>query len=234
MNSLVELDNVTKHYDSPAASLPVLRGLSLSVAKGQSLAIVGVSGSGKTTLLNLIGLLDRPDSGAVRLDGQDVSSLNDDALADLRNQRIGFVFQAHHLLPQLTVLENVLLPELARGRFVPAEATARAKSLLDRVGLGERMNHRPGQLSGGEQQRTAVVRALINQPQLLLADEPTGSLDRASAEGLGQLLADLNGQDGLTLVIVTHSLELAHRMHQVYELRDGQLHPLAAEATPKP
>ena len=234
MNNLVELDNVTKRYSPADASPPVLRELSLAAPSGQSMAIVGVSGSGKTTLLNLIGLLDRPDSGRVLLSGQDVSTLDDLALAGLRNQQIGFVFQAHHLLPQLTVLENVLLPVLATTSTVPSATIDRARQLLDRVGLSHRTDYRPGQLSGGEQQRAAVVRALINRPQLLLADEPTGSLDRASAESLAQLLADLHRQDGLTMIVVTHSTELARRMERAYELRDGRLHPLPAEGTARP
>ena len=182
------------------------------------------SGSGKSTLLNIIGTLDRPSSGEVLLDGQDLRRLNDVELASVRNRQIGFVFQAHHLLPQCNVLENVLLPTLAtRDPAVRSGASERAKRLLERVGLDGRIAHRPGQLSGGERQRVAVVRALINQPKLLLADEPTGALDRASAGNLSDLLVALNREEGVTLIVVTHALDLAKRMGRVLELRDGRL-----------
>ena len=224
MNPIVELQHVTKRYDQAPSDSAVLRDVCLTVDSGQSAAILGVSGSGKTTLLNIIGMLDVPTSGQVRLAGQDVLGLDDAQTAQVRNRQVGFVFQMHHLLPQLTVLENVLLPVLAGGGRADAGAKARAEALLERLGLEPRMSHRPGQLSGGEQQRTAVARALINQPQLLLADEPTGSLDAASRENLSSLLVDLNRTDGLTLIVVTHSLELARRMGRVYQLRDGRLH----------
>jgi ABC-type lipoprotein export system ATPase subunit len=230
---ILKLESVSKRYDSPnrAGSLIVLDGISLDVGRGESLAIVGPSGSGKSTLLQIIGTLDRPTSGSVRLDGADLSGLDEAKLAEARNRRIGFVFQAHYLLPQCTVLENVLVPTLARAakadkssKTTPGEgAQDRAQRLLKRVGLNERQGHRPGELSGGERQRAAVVRALINQPQLLLADEPTGSLDHASAQELGQLLVDLNREEGVTLIVVTHSPELARRMAKVLELRDGKL-----------
>jgi lipoprotein-releasing system ATP-binding protein len=194
------------------------------LGQGETLAIVGPSGSGKSTLLNIIGTLDRPSSGTVRLDGQDLTELDEAQLASLRNRRIGFVFQAHHLLPHCTVLENVLVPTLAtRERAEQEGAGQRARRLLDRVGLGARLDHRPGQLSGGERQRVAVVRALINQPQLLLADEPTGALDRAAAEALAELLVDLNREHGVTLIVVTHALDLARRMGRVNVLKDGRL-----------
>jgi lipoprotein-releasing system ATP-binding protein len=189
-------------------------------------AIVGPSGSGKSTLLNLLGTLDAPDSGSVWFEGRDLTGLSPKELATLRNRRIGFIFQNHHLLPQCTVLENVLIPTLAEQRRAPEEAVARAGQLLDRVGLGHRIDHTPGRLSGGERQRTAVVRALINQPALLLADEPTGALDRASAGEITRLLTELNLKDGLTLIVVTHSAELAGLMSRAVELRDGQLVPL--------
>jgi predicted ABC-type transport system involved in lysophospholipase L1 biosynthesis ATPase subunit len=219
------LDNVTKRYDGPdgAAAAPVLQGVMLSVAAGESIAIVGPSGSGKSTLLNIMGTLDRPTSGSVRLDGQDLANLGDDALAAIRNRRIGFVFQLHHLLPQCTALENVLVPMLAGGG--PKDAQDRAARLLERVGLKDRMDYRPGQLSGGERQRVAVARALVNKPALLLADEPTGSLDRAAAEHLTDLLAELNREEGVTLVVVTHAAPLAARMGRVMELKDGRLAP---------
>jgi lipoprotein-releasing system ATP-binding protein len=225
---IVELDHIRKQYGSAATDQVVLDDVSLRVEAGQSLAIIGVSGSGKTTLLNILGLLDRPTSGTLRLGGQDVASLDESALAALRNRKIGFVFQMHHLLPQLTVLENVLLPVLAQRKSADEPAVARARALLRRVGLEAHANQRPGQLSGGQQQRAAVVRALINQPEILLADEPTGALDHGSSQSLADLLVELNATDALTLIVVTHNLELAGRMRQVYELGDGKLSRHAA------
>ncbi len=222
---LLELTDVAKTYEDPGGGPPttVLRGVSLRVEAGESLAVVGPSGSGKSTLLNIIGALDRPTSGTVVLDGHDLATLDDPELAKVRNRLIGFVFQLHHLLPQCTVLENVLVPTLAGGG--EPEAEERARALLERVGLADRLHYFPGQLSGGERQRVAVVRALINSPRLLLADEPTGSLDRASAENLAELLAELNREEGVTLVMVTHAVHLAERMGRVLELRDGALVP---------
>jgi ABC-type lipoprotein export system ATPase subunit len=225
---LLKLTRVTRRYDSPSQSgaLTVLNDISLELAQGESLAIVGPSGSGKSTLLHIIGTLDRPTSGSVALNGQELGALNDQQLAAVRNRQIGFVFQSHYLLPQCTALENVLVPTLACAKAVAhSGASERAERLLKRVGLGERMSHRPGELSGGERQRVAVVRALINQPQLLLADEPTGSLDQTSARELGQLLLDLNREEGVTLIIVTHAHELAQRMERVLELKQGRLVP---------
>jgi lipoprotein-releasing system ATP-binding protein len=219
---LLELRSVSKSYPGPTP-VPVLRGTQLSVASGESVAIVGPSGSGKSTLLNLLGTLDTPDSGSVWFEGRDLTGLSAKELATLRNRRIGFIFQNHHLLPQCTVLENVLIPTLAERGIAPAAAVERAKQLLDRVGLRHRIDHTPGQLSGGERQRTAVVRALINEPALLLADEPTGALDRASAGEITRLLTELNLKDGLTLIVVTHSADLAGLMGRAVELRDGQL-----------
>ena len=202
----------------------MLSGISLAIGRGESVGIIGPSGSGKSTLLNIMGTLDQPTSGQVLLDGRDISRLNEDELAKIRNEQIGFVFQAHHLLPQCTVLENVLVPVLAQANTqARREAVPRGRALLERVGLGQRLDHRPGELSGGERQRVAVVRALINQPKLLLADEPTGALDRHSAQELGQLLIDLNREQGVTLVVVTHALDLANRMQRVLELKDGKL-----------
>lgn len=227
---LLQVSQVVKRYPSAGDpdGPPVLAGVDLELAPGDSLAIVGPSGCGKTTLLNLIGTLDSPDAGDIRIEGASLTGLAPAALARVRNRQIGFVFQLHHLLPQCTVLENVLLPTLASDNEVLRDgAPDRARKLLDRVGLKDRQNHRPGQLSGGERQRAAVVRALINEPHLLLADEPTGALDRASAETLAGLLVELNRETGVTLIVVTHSLELAHRMRQVQELRDGRLRPAA-------
>jgi lipoprotein-releasing system ATP-binding protein len=231
---LLVLQNVTKHYAASGATngVPVLAGVSLEMARGESLAIVGPSGSGKSTLLQIIGTLDRATSGEVWLEGKNLAALDDLQLAEVRNRQIGFVFQAHYLLPQCTVLENVLVPTLAgqksevrsqKSEKAEETSAARAERLLKRVGLGERLHHRPGQLSGGERQRAAVVRALINRPGLLLADEPTGALDHASATALGQLLVELNQEEGVTLIIVTHALELAQRMARVLTLSDGRL-----------
>jgi len=234
--TILSLRNVTKEFAGAGTAVPVgvLRGVTLELARGQSIAIIGPSGSGKSTLLNIIGTLDRPSSGEVLLDGKDLSKLDETQLAAIRNRRIGFVFQAHHLLPQCSVLENVLIPTLAQSdRTRSEQAEGRAKSLLHRVGLGERLAHRPGQLSGGERQRVAVVRALINQPDLLLADEPTGALDRVAAGALGQLLVELNKEEGVTLITVTHALDLAQQMGRLVELRDGTLHGKSS-TTPDP
>jgi ABC-type lipoprotein export system ATPase subunit len=224
--SLLQLVNVSKRYVAPdgAPAVEVIRGVNLQLARGESLAIIGPSGSGKSTLLNLIGTLDRPSAGQVLLDGQDVSRLDDAQLAVMRNRQIGFIFQAHHLLPQCSVLENVLVPTLAtRDGGIRDGAAERARRLLARVGLDHRLTHRPGQLSGGERQRVAVVRALINGPKLVLADEPTGALDRASAQNLAQLLTELNREENVALIVVTHALDLAQRMNRVFELKDGAL-----------
>ncbi len=225
---MLQLKEVSKRFASPGGEVVhVLREISLDVARGEAVAIIGPSGSGKTTLLNVIGTLDLPTRGSVRFEGEELTRLNERELAEVRNRRMGFVFQSHHLLPQCTVWENVLVPTLAtRNEVVRDGAPERARRLLERVGLGGRLRHRPGQLSGGERQRVAVVRALINEPHLLLADEPTGALDRASADNLGQLLVELNRELRLTLLVVTHSLELAQRLERVLEMRDGKLSPL--------
>ena len=221
---ILELSGVTKSYLSPeGVETPVLRGVDLRLEAGASLAISGPSGCGKSTLLNIIGTLDRPSAGKVLIDGRDVTALSEAELAQVRSRIVGFVFQLHHLLPQCSILENVLVPTLT-GRAADG-AVDRARKLLDRVGLGARIGHRPGQLSGGECQRAAVVRALINQPRLLLADEPTGSLDRASADSLSQLLSELNREEGVALVVVTHSAELAARAGRVVHLKDGRVDP---------
>ena len=225
---LLELTNVAKRYNLPdGANAPyVLRDVNLRVAPGESIAVTGPSGSGKSTLLNIIGALDRPTAGRVLLEGQDLSRLGDDGLSIVRNQQIGFIFQLHHLLPQYAALENVLVPTLASRSPTPKDETEkRAQRLLERVGLGNRLSYRPGRLSGGERQRVAVVRALINHPKLLLADEPTGSLDHTTADNLAQLLVELNSEEGVTLILVTHSLDLARRMSRVLEIRDGVLAP---------
>ncbi|MEZ5304849.1 MAG: ABC transporter ATP-binding protein [Verrucomicrobiales bacterium] len=217
---IAELTGITKSYEGRA----VLQDLALTIAGGESLAMVGSSGCGKSTLLNIIGTLDQPDSGEVRLFGEAVAGKAESALADLRGRAIGFVFQLHHLLPQLSVLENVLVPTLAlQPKPDAAEAEARAKDLLGRVGLGGHLAKKPAQLSGGERQRAAVVRALINRPKLLLADEPTGALDRANAESLIDLLAQLNQDEGVAIAMVTHDAALAARMGKVLRLEGGKL-----------
>jgi lipoprotein-releasing system ATP-binding protein len=226
MASFLQLREVGKSYRSVQDGPPVvvLDGISLEVQKGESVAIVGPSGSGKSTLLNIMGTLDRPTRGQVLLEGDDIAQLNEGRLATMRNRQIGFVFQAHHLLPQCTVLENVLVPTVVcEDAQIRDSAPDRAQRLLKRVGLGQRLDHRPGQLSGGERGRVAVVRALINQPRLLLADEPTGSLDRASGEELSRLLIELNREEKVTLIVVTHAPELAQRMGRCFHLLDGRL-----------
>jgi len=222
---LVELEEVTKRYPSPAGEdgSAVLCGISLAIAEGEALSVVGPSGSGKSTLLNIMGTLDRPTAGRVRLAGEDLSAMGEEALAEVRTRRIGFVFQLHHLLAQCTALENVLVPALAQSAAVPGEVEARGRALLARVGLSDRMAYRPGHLSGGERQRVAVARALVNRPALLLADEPTGSLDREASERLADLLVELNRDEGVTLVVVTHAAGLAERMGRRLQLRDGTL-----------
>ena len=225
---LLELQGVFKSYSAAgeAPETPVLRGLDLRVGFGESVAIVGPSGSGKSTLLNLIAALDSPTSGIITLAGSDIAGRTEDQLAAVRAREIGIIFQLHHLLPQCTVLENALVPTLAGGPDQRAEpAEARARRLLERVGLAQRQSYLPGQLSGGERQRAAVVRALINEPRLLLADEPTGSLDQASAANLADLLVELQGEEKFALVLITHAPELARRMDRVLELRDGRLFP---------
>jgi ABC-type lipoprotein export system ATPase subunit len=224
-DSLLELKNVVKHYESPGGMGPqVLKGVDLRILPGETVAVVGPSGSGKTTLLNIIGALDRPTSGRVQLEGADLASLKEEELSHIRNRKIGFVFQLHHLLPQCTVLENVLVPALVDGDASAIRQKAdRAHRLLERAGLGDRLKYRPGHLSGGERQRVALVRALINSPQLLLADEPTGSLDRSGSDRMADLLVELNREEGTALIIVTHAENLAERMDRLFELRDGLL-----------
>jgi lipoprotein-releasing system ATP-binding protein len=216
------VSDVTKSYPTRAEPLVVLRGVSLRLAAGENLAILGPSGCGKSTLLHIIGTLDTPTSGRVTLDAADPFGFDEPRLAAFRNHQIGFVFQDHHLLSQCSVLENVLLPTLAGGKPGPS-ALARARMLLDRVGLANRLDHLPAELSGGERQRTALARALINRPALLLADEPTGNLDRATAATVGRLLLELQAQEQTMLIIVTHSLELAGLLQRRRKLDDGQL-----------
>lgn len=218
----IEMRGVVRRFAAAgAAPVEVLRGVDLSVAAGESVAIVGPSGSGKTTLLALMGALDRPDGGEIWLGDQEIGALPEARREALRGRRIGFVFQQHHLLPQLSALENVLAAAWAVGRAAPYAPQARR--LLERVGLAARADHRPAQLSGGECQRVAVARALLLRPALLLADEPTGSLDREGAAALADLLCELNAETGATLVVVTHAAEVAARMARRLRLRDGRL-----------
>ncbi len=223
---MLELINVSKSYQSPTAgqNVFVLNSINLRIENGKSAAVVGPSGSGKSTLLNIIGALDRPDSGKVLLDGVDLCGLGDIELAKIRNKHIGFVFQLHHLLPQCTVLENVLVPTIASGKQNTKEDFEdRAVRLLERVGLKGFLLHRPGQLSGGQRQRVAVVRALINKPKLLLADEPTGSLDAKSAQTVAEILVELNKSEKVTLILATHSLKLAEMTERLLTLDNGTI-----------
>jgi lipoprotein-releasing system ATP-binding protein len=216
------VENLSKSFPTRGEPLVVLRDVSLALSAGQNAAILGPSGSGKSTLLFIIGTLDAPSSGNVKLNGTDPFSLAEAQLADFRNKHVGFVFQDHYLLPQLTVLENVLVPALAAG--APShEAVARAKSLLERVGLTERLEHRPAELSGGERQRVGVARALLLKPAVLLADEPTGNLDRKSAAAIGDLMIQMQRQEKTMLLVVTHSLDLAQRFDRRFEIEDGLL-----------
>jgi ABC-type lipoprotein export system ATPase subunit len=227
---LILLDQVSKAYGQvdQVASTLVLDAVDLSVDSGTTTAIIGPSGSGKSSLLNLIGALDQPSSGKVTVAGKDLAELNENALARFRRQTIGFVFQSHHLLPQLSVLENVLIGLLAEPNsgLQVGEVEDRAKRLLDRVGLSHRLSHRPSQLSGGERQRVAVVRAVLFQPRLLLADEPTGALDHRASHLLANLLMELNQEENMTLLMVTHSRELADLTETILVLKGGKLAPL--------
>jgi lipoprotein-releasing system ATP-binding protein len=221
---LLELANLTKEYATPRGPLPILSNISLTFQRGDAVAIMGPSGSGKSTLLYVLGALEPPTSGTVTLDKQNPFELSEPAMAAFRNQRIGFVFQDHFLLPQCSALENVLAPTLvggANGNYIE-----RAKKLLAQVGLSERMDHRPAELSGGEKQRVAIARALIREPLLLLCDEPTGNLDRQSAENVASLLLDLHEQRQTILIVVTHSAELAAKFPARYELIERQLNQM--------
>ncbi|MBN2476023.1 MAG: ABC transporter ATP-binding protein [Pirellulales bacterium] len=218
----LQVENVTKQFPTRGRPLEVLRGISFQLGRGENMAVLGPSGSGKSTLLSIIGTLDTPSSGRVMLDGQDPFTLSEPLLAAFRNRRIGFVFQDHHLLPQCSVLENVLIPSVPGGSTRP-RTVERARKLLDRVGLSDRLDHRPAELSGGERQRVALARALINEPTLLLADEPTGNLDRATAARVGELLLELQKQEEMMLIAVTHSQRLASLMSRQLELDEGEL-----------
>jgi len=221
---LLEVMNVSKGFSKGRIWLDVLKGVTLEVSGGEMVAIVGPSGSGKSTLLYLIAALERPDHGALRFDGRDVFRLSELEQAEFRNRHVGFVFQFHHLLPELTALENVMMPGLI-ARRARREVAADAKTLLTTVGLAERMEHRPGELSGGEQQRVAIARALVNHPDLVLADEPTGNLDRQSGEAIQGLLRSLNQERKQTFVVVTHNEAFAKALDRTVRLIDGKLFP---------
>lgn len=220
------VENLTKSFPTRAEPLEVLGGVSFRLAAGENLAITGPSGCGKSTLLHILGTLDAPTSGRVQLDGENPFEFDEPRLAAFRNHKIGFIFQDHHLLPQCTVLENVLVPTLADGASSRV-SVERATMLLERVGLANRLAHRPAELSGGERQRTAIARALVNNPRLLLADEPTGNLDRSTAAGVAELLLELQAYGKNMLIVVTHSLELAGMLERRVELNAGQLEPIA-------
>lgn len=221
----LEVTNLGKTYPTRSGELVVLRSIDLTLGSGEALAILGPSGSGKSTLLYILGTLDRPSSGMVRLGGRDPFALDEAALARFRNDAIGFVFQEHHLLPQCSVLENVLVPTLAASGGDVAALEQRARQLLERVGLAQRLEHRPAELSGGERQRVAVARALMRKPQLVLADEPTGNLDRKTAQVVGQLLLEMHRQENTMLIVVTHSPDLARTLPRQLEMLDGTLAP---------
>jgi lipoprotein-releasing system ATP-binding protein len=218
------VDNIVKEYPTPAEPLRVLSGVSFTLGRGDNLAILGPSGSGKSTLLSILGTLEPPTAGSIRLAGDDPFALDEAALAAFRSRRVGFVFQDHHLLPQCTVLENVLIPFLADGAATQADQE-RATKLLSRVGLAERLSHRPAELSGGERQRVAIARSLVREPLLLLADEPTGNLDRTTAGSITELLLELQAERNTILIVVTHSSALASALKKRMELDAGRLVP---------
>lgn len=222
---IIELEKVSKSYiNSNSLSRNVLEDISLQINSTDAIAITGPSGCGKSTLLNILGTLDRPTSGIVKIDDEDISMFNELKSAEIRNRKIGFVFQLHHLLPQLNLLENIMIPTLIlKDKKLKDSAHTRAMDLLKIVGLADKIQQYPGQLSGGECQRTSIVRALINKPEIILADEPTGSLDQESAEQIGNLLLNINKEQQVALVIVTHSRELANKMDVIYKLDKGKL-----------
>ncbi len=226
-DALVEVKDLTKDFLHAGQVIPVLKGINLSIGAGEMLSVEGASGVGKSTLLHVLGTLDLPTTGAIEFEGQDITRFSPARLDEFRGHRIGFVFQFHHLLPEFTALENVMMPALIR-RVPRAEARKRAMGLLERVQLGHRMSHRPGQLSGGEQQRVALVRALVMHPRLLLADEPTGNLDTKTSEDMHRLFFEFNQEFGTTMLVVTHNPELAAQMPRRVRMTDGHLEDHAA------
>ncbi|TKR33418.1 lipoprotein-releasing ABC transporter ATP-binding protein LolD [Luteimonas gilva] len=227
-STVLHAEALAKTYAEGKLRTPVFDGLELSVSAGETVAIVGASGAGKSTLLHLLGGLDTPTAGEVYVAGKKMSALSDAARGKLRNEALGFIYQFHHLLPEFTALENVMLPVLLNGTTVP-DATSRAKALLEAVGLGQRLEHKPGELSGGERQRAAVARALVNRPACVLGDEPTGNLDEKTAAHVFELMLDLNRAHKTSLVMVTHDRRLARRLDRVLELHEGKLRELAPE-----
>jgi len=232
---LITLKDIYKTYHLGEVDVPVLKAVSMSIQRGEMAALMGASGSGKTTLMNILGCLDRPSSGEYWLDGEEISSLTPERRADVRNRKIGFVFQSFNLLPRTSALDNVLMPlSYSLTEVSDAEGHERAVKLLERVGLGHRLDHHPSQMSGGQQQRVAIARSLVNQPSLVLADEPTGNLDSTTSEEILQMFQKLNDEEGITVIIVTHEAEVAAHAKRVIRMRDGRIdeHETAAPLTP--
>jgi lipoprotein-releasing system ATP-binding protein len=221
---VIEGIDIHKSFQTEAGTLHVLKGVDIGIRRGEIVSVVGASGVGKSTLLHILGALDRPTKGRVRLDSTDVFALNDKKLAHFRNKTVGFVFQFHHLLPEFSALENVMMPRLIAGEDINS-IKPKAEEFLSDVGLGDRVYHKPGELSGGEQQRVAVARALVNEPQILIADEPSGNLDKATGEELHNLITELNRKKGQTFIIATHNQLLAQRAHRIVTLIDGKVKP---------